>query len=482
MREEKISYATVNKMLLNPTPLSPVRDKRPPTKIGPYLHTIEKMLSGRTDGRPPVPIEASKILAKIREDGYAGSEKLLKHKLGSITRRRYQFWCDLYDVLNAFDRERAVRLLFYLYRADPQTDGRSESLLKACKLLTDVAWLIDPRYVARRLAGDWIRRLVFGKVKINEIKQDLGDIPDLRLILSTIRDGGHYNRMKGIALLAYKKGIKKATICQFTGMNKGFVDKNLKIYKEGGLQAIFALRSGHPKRYEDDEFRRAVFKVLHSPPKDYGVNRASWSMLTLREALIKDGHPACADVIRQVLKSAGYNWRKARHVLTSKDPNYREKVARVREVASLLGVDEALFSIDEFGPFNVRKIGGRSIVGPGKTPIVQQQQKSRGLIIVTAAIELSSNQVTHFYSKAKNSSEMIKLLELLRQEYRQKKKLWMTWDAASWHQSKVLETFIYENNLGNWPKIESLLLPAGGQFLNIIESIFSGMARSSSQQ
>jgi DDE superfamily endonuclease len=477
IREEKISHATLIKMLATPTPPSPVRGQRARRKIGPYLRTIEKMLTGRTDGQPPSPIEASKLLTTIQKDGYDGSEKLLKQHLGDISRRRYQFWGELYGILSALDRDRAIPFLFYLYRADAATDTRSKSLLQACKLVTNVEWRMDPREVARRIDSEWMRRLTFGLLKLEEVKADVGDIPNLKKIMTTVRNGSHYNRMKAIALIAHLKAIKKATICSFAGMNKSFVDKNLRIYDQGGVEALFAPPAGHPKRRDDDLLRRSVFKILHAPPRDYGFNRSSWSMQSLREALINDEHPACADVIRQILKSAGYNWRKARTVLTSNDKFYKEKVARVREVASQLSEDEVLFSIDEFGPFHVRQIGGRTIVAPGKTPVVQQRQKSRGRIILTAAIELSSNQVTHFYSERKNSAEMIKMLRTLRRQYRHKKKIWISWDSASWHQSTEIDDFINKNNDGKWPKMENLLLPAGGQYLNIIESIFSGMAR-----
>jgi transposase len=435
------------------------------------------MLTRRTDRPPPTPKHAKEILERIRQDGYDGSEKTLENHLGDLSRRRYQFWGELYEVLSALDRDRAVRFLFYLYRADTENQTRAASLLQACKLITNVEWRMDPRDSARRLDSEWMRRLAFGLLKIEEVREDVGDIPDLKQLMATLRNGKHYNRMKAIAFLAHRKGIKKTTICSFAGMNKSFVDKNLKICDRDGVKAMLAPPAGHPRRREEEGLRRSVFRILHAPPRDHGFNRAAWSMQTLREALINDGNPACADVIRQILKSAGYSWRKARIVLTSNDTFYKEKVARVREVASQLRNDEALFSIDEFGPFHVRKMGGRSIVAPGKTPVVQQRQKSRGLIIPTAAIELSSNQVTHFYSDRKNSAEMIKMLRLLRKKYRRKRKLWISWDAASWHKSDAIDTFIDHNNGGKWPKIESLLLPASGQYLNIIESIFSGMAR-----
>jgi hypothetical protein len=59
------------------------------------------------------------------------------------------------------------------------------------------------------------------------------------------------------------------------------------------------------------------------------------------------------------------------------------------------------FSIDEYGPFAVKAQPGKALVGPGEQRVLQQWQQSRGCIIVTAAIEFSSNQITHFYSAEK---------------------------------------------------------------------------------
>jgi hypothetical protein len=70
-------------------------------------------------------------------------------------------------------------------------------------------------------------------------------------------------------------------------------------------------------------------------------------------------------------------------------------------VLSRLRDDEAFFSIDEFGPFAVKMRGVRT---------VPQWQKSKGSPIVSAALELSTNQVVHFYSERKNSGETIKLV------------------------------------------------------------------------
>jgi DDE superfamily endonuclease len=182
-----------------------------------------------------------------------------------------------------------------------------------------------------------------------------------------------------------------------------------------------------------------------------------------------------------MIKGAGYKWRKAKIVLTSNDPTYMEKLARIRFILSNLQPDEAFFSIDEFGPFAVKMKPGRTLAPPGFQPTVPQWQKSRGCLIMTAALELSSNQVTHFYSAKKNTDEMIRMMETLIIEYSGRRKLYLSWDAASWHISKRLFSRIDAHNAtatnDGKPLVETAPLPASAQFLNVIESVFSGMAR-----
>jgi len=167
--------------------------------------------------------------------------------------------------------------------------------------------------------------------------------------------------------------------------------------------------------------------------------------------------------------------------LTSTDPLYQEKVDDIREVLSGLEDDEAFFSIDEFGPFAVKTRGGKALQPPGKVRQVPQWQKSKGSLIVTAALELSQNQVIHFYSDRKNSAETCKLIDLIRSKYKTYRRVYLSWDAAPWHSSEAL--FDHVNFLNGWagydqaPRIEILPLPAQAQFLNVIESVFSGMAR-----
>lgn len=252
----------------------------------------------------------------------------------------------------------------------------------------------------------------------------------------------------------------------------------MEIFDTGGLEALLG-RKHRKRKANDDSFKKALFGLLHEPPTLSGFNRTTWRMADLRKTLRERGHVACNTIIREAVKKAGYKWRSAKVVLTSNDPGYKEKLQRVQTVLSNLGKNEMFFSIDEFGPFAIKAKPGRILAKPGFMPSVPQWQKSKGWLIITAALELSSNQVTHFYSMSKNTVEMIRMAKTLLRQYADAERLYLSWDAASWHMSKELLAFVEDHNgcaEGN-PKLELVPLPASAQFLNVIESVFSGMAR-----
>ncbi|MCK5648628.1 MAG: transposase [Gammaproteobacteria bacterium] len=215
----------------------------------------------------------------------------------------------------------------------------------------------------------------------------------------------------------------------------------------------------------------------------YGFNRTSWRQVDILKVMSDEGMGIAKNGLREILKNSGYTYRKAKTVLTSNDPDYKEKLAEITKILSNLKQNEKFFSIDEYGPFAIKIQGGKSLVPAEKYKSVPQYQKSKGSLILTAALELSSNQVTHFYSEKKNTEEMIKLLNLLIKQYSREKTIYFSWDAASWHASKALYTAVDKINTSAYrekhkcPKVILAPLPTCAQFLNVIESVFSGMAR-----
>lgn len=303
---------------------------------------------------------------------------------------------------------------------------------------------------------------------------DLTTDPLARLLPSL----GTMDRRRVLAVMACERGLSASATAAHMSMSKNTVKSELAKFRERGADE-FLRRVQRSSMVDDETLRNAVFSLLHEPPSLYGFNRTTWKMDDLRDALARKGHHAGRDVLRRIIMGAGFRWRQAKVVLTSTDPKYREKLAHIQDVLEHLGSDERFFSIDEFGPFAIKAKAGRCLVGPDESPSVPQWQKSKGWLIATAALELSRNQVTHFYSRAKNTAEMIKMVKQLLDQSRDVRTLYISWAAASWHMSKALLSYVDEHNSmrQDSPRVELVPLPSSAQFLNVIESVFSGMAR-----
>jgi transposase len=228
---------------------------------------------------------------------------------------------------------------------------------------------------------------------------------------------------------------------------------------------------------------RALIEILHHKPKNYGINRSNWTQASLAEAFGKVyGRRPAKGTVGSLLREAGLSWKKSRKVLTSPDPRYREKVDLLLQTLRSLTVNEDLFFIDELGPLQVKRYGGRCYEPKGQTPTHPQSQKSKGSITLYGALSAITNQMTWFYGTTKDSAGIIDLVEILFNQNRTRSKIYLTWDAASWHGSDALLDWVDELNGSNLigtrgPSIEFVPLPSSAQFLNVVEAVFSGMKR-----
>jgi transposase len=290
-----------------------------------------------------------------------------------------------------------------------------------------------------------------------------------------------------IALLNSSKGVSSIAIGRKIERVPRTIEKWCLLYEHEGIESLPLRRSrtlSEESLATTKTKKERLIKIIHETPKLYDINRASWSLHALRDAYYKTyGERISRSSISEYFILAGYRFKKAKKVLTSEDPTYRDKLTRITNALSYLSPSEKFFSIDEFGPFSVKIRGGVALVPGDEMRTIPQRQRSKGSLICTAALELSTNQITHFYPRKKNTIEMIKLLRQLVQFYESETRLFISWDSASWHESKALYKAVDEINSDAFrirhktPLLALMPLPSGAQFLNVIESVFSGMAR-----
>ena len=229
----------------------------------------------------------------------------------------------------------------------------------------------------RQEVFDWMRAVLQGALSQSELARELGHVAELDKLLTTVTEGRLSSRNRAMAVLARERGIGQSYVCSFLYLAKKTATKYWSDYKRGGTAALFARKASGRQKSNDDRMKEAVFALLHSPPSMYNINRSTWRLTDLQAVLRSQGRPLCRDVIGTIIKGAGYKWRKARVVLTSNDPDYKVKVDAIQEILSKLKADEAFCSIDEYGPFAVKKKGGRTRVAPGERYTVPQSKSQR---------------------------------------------------------------------------------------------------------
>lgn len=306
---------------------------------------------------------------------------------------------------------------------------------------------------------------------------------DKTLLLDALSRNNSYRRYKAYTVLFRQFGIHKNLIAEVLSISESTVRKYHRWYKNFGFAYLINKNKQREHKLDNAGLKEVVFEMLHSPPSNYGINRTTWTIPLLREAILKEECLLIGkNTISKIIKKEGYRFRKAREVLTSNDPEYKQKLGKITRILRRLGPNDYFFSIDEFGPFSVKQTAGKKLVPPGEYPTIPQWQKSKGWLIITAALELSTNKITHFYSRKKDSEEMIKLLDMLLVEYAGSRRIFLSWDAASWHSSKIFLKRIKAVNRcsyrerHNTPMVKIAPLPARAQFLNVIESIFGGLS------
>jgi transposase len=273
---------------------------------------------------------------------------------------------------------------------------------------------------------------------------------------------------------------------------EGNVEKWIKAFNRFGLEGLNkpdgrkgpAKSPGRERRAAVREQKaRRILEIVHAKPNAYGINRSSWNRSSIARAYEQEHNETISvEYAGELLRRFGYAIRKARKVLTSPDPNYREKVELLLNTLQNLKPGELFFFVDELGPLRVKKYGGRALVRKNEVLKYPQEQAHRGIIIMAGALSATTNQVTWVYGRAKDTTAMIDLMELLYNQYFSAPKLYVTWDAASWHKSAKLVEWLDAFNaktkrINEGPPIELVPLPTSSQFLDVIEAVFSGMKR-----
>lgn len=286
------------------------------------------------------------------------------------------------------------------------------------------------------------------------------------------------HRERARMLLMADSGNTMMDIALETGRAHQTIYGWVKQFKAKGINFIEIKRDYKKTRPELRDRAKQIIKILHAQPTDYGFNRTSWRLADIAQVYMqKYGKELSTNSVGRAIKEANYTWKRARKVLISNDPKYREKTKRVLSALQNLGPQDAFFFVDEAGPWPVKKYGGKSYTAKDEVKIYPQIQKIRGRVTFIAALDATRNQMAWLFTPGKDTAAVVALIKILFFKYRGYSRLIITWDCASWHGSKGVKSCLATLSNLKGPEITILPLPKRAQFLNVIESVFSGTKR-----
>lgn len=479
---ENISISMIRKMLAYEKPPG-YRYKEGPQNGKPKVHNdlVERLIADNHRLPEAARLSTTELFQQLQCNGFKGSiSTVFYHRWIYENLDEGHLWKTVQKIIRALPDEEGAKFISSLFPNGTLAGNSQASVERRGKIRAKSTALAKP-FISREswARAGWDRWLTNIEETGHYTSKIFSEI-DTQYLLRKSLPEKKINRKKALFLLAQDQNLPMKYLIKFLGISLRAAYSYLEANKLGGVGAVF---TSHPrlKKENDHALKKMVFSLLHEPPSLSGINRTSWRMADLEKVLRARGFSSSYGVLHKIIKDSGFRWKCARKVLTSHDPNYKLKLAHIQNILSNLKDNERFFSIDEFGPFFVKAQMGRSLSPINGQRVVPQIQRSKGKLILTAALELSRNQITHFFSPIKDSAEMIKLANVLIEKYPTTAKLYLSWDAASWHKSHSLLNFVEEHNASapstHLPFLEIVPLPASAQFLNIIESVFSGMSK-----
>jgi transposase-like protein len=129
----------------------------------------------------------------------------------------------------------------------------------------------------------WMMDILQGRLSAEVVANQLAcALPstDTQRLHLCVRNATARYRTRALAMLALKKGIRKATIWHFLRVGRHYVDYVARHYQTLGIPWFGSHRHPGLRKHELERYQEAVFAILHSPPSAHGINRtAVWNDL-----------------------------------------------------------------------------------------------------------------------------------------------------------------------------------------------------------
>jgi transposase len=331
---------------------------------------------------------------------------------------------------------------------------------------------------------------VTDRLRVREIDDDEGQ----RLVRIVRRGSGSvvtWRRAQMVLLSAQGMGAIAIAKVAFTSEDR--VRDVIRNFNADGFSSLYPkYRGGRPPKFSLPQ-RREVKKIAKAKPAEYDLPFSAWSLAKLADFLVAEGvvDDISHEGLRVLLRDEGVTFQRLKTWKTSRDPQYREKKARVeqlyaiadREAVPADGDPEVVFCVDEFGPLNLQPRPGRqwaAVSGkskePGRAPRPRMRatyHRTEGVRHLLAAYELGEDKLFGHVKPRKTRTRFLEFCRYLRSLYPPAVRIAVVCDNYSPHLSTRKDS-----RVGDWAKannVEFAYTPTNSSWLNRIEAQFTAL-------
>lgn len=298
-------------------------------------------------------------------------------------------------------------------------------------------------------------------------------------------------------LLGYANGASISDVMRREGVGRPMIYKCIDKALSGGVEAGLKDAYHRPRKPEiTDEAKAWVVNMACTKPKDHGLAAELWTILALARLISERaeaaGHPRLAragkSTIWRILNEHHLKPHKIRYYLERRDPDFDRKREEVLMVYRDVGIYKAdavhdgrpapiyTVSVDEKPGVQALAVTAPDLPPvPGKEESVSRDYEyvRHGTVSILAGIDLHSGHLFGHVEDQHRSIEFIGLLQEMDAYYPPEGLIRLVLDNHSAHISKETQAFLATRP----DRFEYVHTPKHGSWLNLIECVFSKMAR-----
>jgi transposase len=294
-------------------------------------------------------------------------------------------------------------------------------------------------------------------------------------------------------LLASAQGKPTTTLARLIGCTDQTVRDAIHDFHERGIAALQPKSSRPHTTHEvfDAEGREQLRALLHQSPRNFGKDTSIWTLDLAAEVSVEVGIASrlvSGETIHNALRQLGVRWKRAKHWITSPDPDYVRKKTRRDSLIRLVLAHPtwALGFLDEVWWSRLAQPDQHRWVDEDDMTRLQELERSKEDtdpkalacygVLLRRRQEHADQMLLRFVDGRPVSAVTIDFLTACCEELTAQSvpALVLIWDNASWHKSQMVRAWMRSHNqtakqTGKGVRILPCLLPSKSPWLNPIE-------------